>query len=178
MLPDSEQDRRRTAFQRNLAAWKRECTLQADFALTQLQQDLVDERASSLPDHHSEWMKGASWRPMKAQSKLKAHDWQVCIQYGLRYLLQGLLPERASATFDKFCDMVTRIIHHRSTKAEDIEELKTYVVETLCLYERDFPTSELAVTVHAFLHFPEMIMRWGNVRNYWCYFNERFFVML
>lgn len=174
-LPRAEQARRRTEHARKLEAWKQQVSAQQTFLLDKAQQSLVDQRASLLPDHHKEWMKGAKLRPMAKQHKLKAHDWHVCIQSGLPYLLHGLLPEHAADTFARFCAMVTRLVEHRSTKEEDIRELKTFVVETLCLYERDFPASELAVSVHAFLHFPEMIMRWGNVRNYWCYFNERCF---
>ena len=58
--------------------------------------------------------------------------------------------------------------------AEDLlASLKGKVIELLCEYERFFPRSEICRVSHIIIHVMDMVHRWNNVRNYWCFLTER-----
>jgi hypothetical protein len=51
--------------------------------------------------------------------------------------------------------------------------LRLRVIEAMCECERIMPSTELSVLFHILIHLPDMIERWNNVRNFWCFFGER-----
>ena len=58
--------------------------------------------------------------------------------------------------------------------AEDLlSSLKGKVIILLCEYERYFPRSEICRVSHILIHVMDMVHRWNNVRNYWCFLTER-----
>jgi hypothetical protein len=53
--------------------------------------------------------------------------------------------------------------------------LKSKVINLVCHYERYFPRSEICRVSHFTLHVIDMVHRWNNVRNFWCFLTERYF---
>jgi hypothetical protein len=74
----------------------------------------------------------------------------------------------ATADYDPD-DPETNLLNKRKCRA-----IRLQVVETLSIFERDFPQTEMSPFVHEILHVSEFIYRWNNVRNYWCFVTERF----
>ena len=56
-----------------------------------------------------------------------------------------------------------------------LQRLKMKVIKALCYFAKYMPKTEQARIIHVIIHFPDLIHRWNNVRNYWAYFNERYF---
>ena len=53
--------------------------------------------------------------------------------------------------------------------------LSEWIAEGLSVLERTWPGTVITGTqIHGLLHFPRLIYRWNSVRNYWCFFNERY----
>jgi hypothetical protein len=51
---------------------------------------------------------------------------------------------------------------------------KEQVVVLVCQIERSFPRTEMCRVLHVVLHVCDMVRRWNNVRNFWCFLTERF----
>ena len=52
--------------------------------------------------------------------------------------------------------------------------VKERVTILVCEYERYFPRSEVCRVSHIMLHVTDMVHRWNNVRNFWCFLTERY----
>ena len=58
---------------------------------------------------------------------------------------------------------------------QECHALQTRAAEALTMFERDFPSSELTPCIHWIIHCAgELVPRWNNMRNYWCFLSERF----
>lgn len=55
-----------------------------------------------------------------------------------------------------------------------LRSAKDKVAVLLCHYERLFPRSEVCRVSHIVLHVCDMVQRWNNVRNFWCFLTERY----
>ena len=51
---------------------------------------------------------------------------------------------------------------------------KAQVTLMVCEYERFFPRTEVCRVSHIMLHVCDIVHRWNNVRNYWCFLTERY----
>ena len=51
---------------------------------------------------------------------------------------------------------------------------KDQITELVCRYERHFPRTEVCRISHVLLHVCDVVHRWNNVRNYWCFLTERY----
>ena len=49
-----------------------------------------------------------------------------------------------------------------------------WVIEAVCLFERDFPRSELNYCIHALVHLVDQIRRYGPLRDTWMFANESY----
>lgn len=50
------------------------------------------------------------------------------------------------------------------------------LLRVLCNCERVLPSTELSVLFHILVHVPQMVNRWNGVRNFWCFFGERYVI--
>jgi hypothetical protein len=98
------------------------------------------------------------------------------------YLLGGLFPPGQAEALSALIDFLG-LIHvtdcdiletpSRADRVTKMRALKAKAIKTLLLFEREFPKTLLVVCMHNLLHFPDMIGRWSNARNYWAFFMER-----
>ena len=44
----------------------------------------------------------------------------------------------------------------------------------LAMFEKEAPETFSDVLLHELLHVPHAVMRWGHIRNFWCFFGERY----
>lgn len=84
------------------------------------------------------------------------------------------LTDLLNALLDATADFVANDPFLEQAQLVESRALHLQAVEALCLLERDFPLTELAIFVHEILHVPEFVYRWNAVRNYWCFGTERF----
>ena len=116
-------------------------------------------------------------------SLLKAHDWMMLIQQAGDYVLADLYPEHprfmeAIYSLISACNMcLTTISPHDSENREQMDHVKLKVIEALCKCESVLPKTELAVMFHILIHVPDCIYRWNSVRNFWCFFGERYLIL-
>ena len=62
-----------------------------------------------------------------------------------------------------------------SAYLEDSRQLQQQVVKSLTMFENTFPKSEMTPCIHWIVHAAgELVPRWNNVRNFWCFITERF----
>ena len=87
----------------------------------------------------------------------------------------ALLHDLGHATSDAcfVSDKVAQARHDR--KREDkTQALTLRVTLALCHLEMVLPKGKFTYIMHALRHLPSNIHRWNNVRNFWCYFMERY----
>jgi hypothetical protein len=112
-------------------------------------------------------------------------DWLNLLRTGMPYAFGGLGSTEAQSNLVRMTDLLNKLLDATADyDAEDptctativtkCRQLRKQTVETLCLFERDFPASELSPFIHEILHVSEFIFRWNAVRNYWCFVTERF----
>jgi len=99
------------------------------------------------------------------------------------YVMGGAGPPHPREAYTAMIDALNAILDATADfdpEADEDEGLETVralhlqVIEALCLFERDFPLTELSMFVHEILHVPEFVFRWNAVRNFWCFVTERF----
>jgi hypothetical protein len=111
-------------------------------------------------------------------STMTAHDWLVIMSDAGEYILHGVFDTHkndallALLAATGACLKATCAVD--SDQRDDIDRLKLQVVEACCLCEAVLPATELSVLFHILIHVPDTIHRWNNVRNYWCFFGERY----
>ena len=113
-------------------------------------------------------------------SAMTSHDWMNVIQSAGDYTLAGLFPQhprRMEALF-KLLDACNGCLRMESPRDDDnrdqVDRLKLQMVEALVLCESVLPVVSLAPMLHVLLHVPDTIYRWNSVRNFWCFFGERY----
>jgi hypothetical protein len=98
------------------------------------------------------------------------------------HLLGGVFPKGQTQALAALIDFLAAVqsadcdIVDMPAVADRVKKMKILrakAVKTLLLVEREFPKTLLVVCLHNLLHFPDMIGRWNNVRNYWAFFMER-----
>jgi len=62
----------------------------------------------------------------------------------------------------------------RTIDPSTLREIRSKLIRSWCLLERDFPLSEFTLITHEALHLLDAISQWGPVSNYWSYSPERF----
>jgi hypothetical protein len=60
------------------------------------------------------------------------------------------------------------------TANEELRRARTLqAIEALIGLEELFPATEQSITFHEYVHIPDHVFQWNNVRNFWCFFFER-----
>ena len=119
---------------------------------------------------------------MQNTGRLKGADIKKLCMGGLPYLFgQRLTDGAASDALDAIftalqlaLEMSSDVDSHSEGKLHaDYVANRTKMAECLCKFEKGAPQSELCILAHELLHFPDVVYRWNNVRNYWVFFSER-----
>ena len=122
---------------------------------------------------------------MEGGRKPKVVDWLTFQRTGVDYSFYEAVPEHCKEAFFAMVEVLNDLEHvtadydpeaeDKTEYLRDCEELQVRVVRALVLFERDFPRREMTPCIHWIIHpAAELIPRWNNVRNYWCFLNERF----
>lgn len=108
---------------------------------------------------------------------LKSHDHHVMLQDILPAVVKHMLSEgprlaiiRLGNLFQQICSKVIKLA--------DMENLKTMVAETLCLFELLLPRGSFDVMTHLAIHLVEEVAICGPVHARWCYGIERYMGVL
>lgn len=122
---------------------------------------------------------------IEGSRKPNTADWMTFLRTCIPYVMGDVGPVAPRATYAALTDLLNALLDATADfvandplqeQAQLVESraLHLQAVEALCLLERDFPLTELAIFVHEILHVPEFVYRWNAVRNYWCFGTERF----
>ncbi len=119
-------------------------------------------------------------RPFKWTGSTKCADLTKLIEEGPGdYIFHKTLPETITPSIYRLLDLL-RILKTATCDVDDVEAepylalLKAKVLDLQCHYERYFPNTESCRISHIVLHVVDMVHRWNNVRNYWCFLTERY----
>ena len=115
-------------------------------------------------------------------STLGAAGWQHFLQYCDPYCFAGVLPQPLATSYFQYTGVYRMIIDavsntDQSDEAAEVacRAMETAIAESLTAFERCWPKVLMSGPVlHTMIHYPRFIYRWNSVRNYWCYFNERY----
>jgi hypothetical protein len=154
--------------------------------LTPAQQETVDGRLRSLA-HGTQGFIPLRTKIMQYTSSYKAVEWSHITQSGaLMHLLKGLLPQQEFAAFERFADYLVTVFSSISdvtsndagerARSQKTAALSLQSVEVLCELERYLPCTRFTPCLHNIKHFPQSIHRWNNVRNYWAFPMERYYL--
>ena len=79
-----------------------------------------------------------------------------------------------SALMDATCDYFPFDDSTSHANRQRMHRLEQEHVVALADAELHLPESELAIYLHETVHFCDIVRRWNNSRNYWCFVTERF----
>jgi hypothetical protein len=118
-------------------------------------------------------------RPCKWTGSAKCADLAKLIEDGPGdYLFLESLPEAIAPAVAQLLELL-RLLKAASCDVSDpvaeegLAATKEKVTQLVCMYERHFPRSEICRVTHVMLHVIDMVHRWNNVRNFWCFLTER-----
>ena len=113
---------------------------------------------------------------------MKTADWQHFLQYCEPYVFHGILPGDYATTLAMLTGVFRKILDLKCTTRQSDDDAKavTRALELECAtalsaYEQVWPSVLMSgPVIHTLIHYPTFIYRWNSVRNYWCYYNERY----
>ena len=122
------------------------------------------------------------FRTLPGRKKPKCSSWVTFLRCCVPYVFSGVGPVRVraalmsmTASLNKFLDVVCDYDPDDPEASLRVwRKMKTSLVKSLCLLERDLPESEFSPFVHQIVHLADSLLRWNNCRNYWCFITERF----
>ena len=119
-------------------------------------------------------------RPLKWTGSAKCADLSKLIEDGPGdYIFTETLPDDISRAVALLLE-VLRLLKAATCDVDDpvaeegLAVVKERVTILVCEYERYFPRSEVCRVSHIMLHVVDMVHRWNNVRNFWCFLTERY----
>ena len=159
----------------------------AKIKLPQAKQDLVDARFSRLGGLGRIGRQDKS--VFKKRSTMNTADWQHFLEYCDGYAFHDVLDEPYGSSYFQLTGVLRSILQYKSTTLQSDtdaqEELRrreseSEIAAALTAFERHCWPSDLmsGPVIHTLVHYPRFVYRWNSVRNYWCYFNERYTVTL
>ena len=118
-------------------------------------------------------------RPFKYTGAAKCADLSKLLETGPGdYVFTNSLPKGVGKSVKRLLELL-RLVKTANCDVDDpnaedlLSSLKGKVIILLCEYERYFPRSEICRVSHILIHVMDMVHRWNNVRNYWCFLTER-----
>ena len=156
----------------------------AKIKLPQAKQDLVDARFSRLGGLGRIGRQDKS--VFKKRSTMNTADWQHFLEYCDGYAFHDVLDEPYGSSYFQLSGVFRSILQYKSTTlqsetdAQDELRSREYkIAAALTGFERHWPSVLMSgPVIHTLVHYPRFVYRWNSVRNYWCYFNERYTVTL
>jgi hypothetical protein len=118
---------------------------------------------------------------MHNTGRLKGGDIKRLCMGALPYLFANRLANKVNQNALDAMIEIHRITLEMDCNADDesinhervLKQRQKRMAELMCTYERGAPRSELPILTHEFVHVPEQVYEWNNVRNYWVFFSER-----
>ncbi len=118
-------------------------------------------------------------RPLKWTGSAKCADLSKLIEDGPGdYMFKESLPEEIKLAVANLLALL-RLLKSAACDVRDpvaeagLAAVKEKVTLLVCEYERRFPRSEVCRVSHIILHVCDIVHRWNNVRNFWCFLTER-----
>jgi len=116
------------------------------------------------------------------KSSMITSDWTHFLQYADLYAFHGIFDEPYNTAYFQFTgifrtllDCICNTDQSKEEAKQSMELLETSIAESLTQFERVWPSCLFGgPAIHSIIHYPRHILRYNNVRNYWCYFNERY----
>jgi hypothetical protein len=119
-------------------------------------------------------------RPLKWTGSAKCADLAKLIEDGPGdYMFKESLPDPETTLAVKYLLELLRLLKSAACDVDDpvaeagLASVKQRVTQLVCEYERRFPRSEVCRVSHIMLHVCDIVHRWNNVRNFWCFLTER-----
>lgn len=113
----------------------------------------------------------------KRLAGMKSHDFHVILEQILPVIVRNLMAVGPRTAIIRLGRCLSRICAKVIDQAE-INSLRLYVTETLCMLERWFPPSFFDISVHLVVHLVDELEVIGPVATRWCYPIERFLSVL
>jgi hypothetical protein len=139
---------------------------------------LVDSRVT-ITHNACPFYVRANLAPSALTGSIKGADCLMFVTDTGRYWYHETLPEPQQRTWENGLKFI-RNLQHATCDADDpeavpaIRALKLATIRALCLWSKDVPKTAHAIVIHELIHICDMIYRWNNVRNFWCFLTERF----
>jgi hypothetical protein len=133
------------------------------------------------PPHVNSCMQ-VPFNTMEGRRKPKAVDWLMFLRSAVPYTFYGVGPARPRKAFKEMIEALQLLLDATAdydpddiddTAATACRAVRDKVAKALFMLERDLPGTELSIAIHELIHFPDFLMRWNSVRNYWCFVVER-----
>jgi hypothetical protein len=110
---------------------------------------------------------------------MTSHDWMVLLSQAGTYVMKdAFVHEKRNRAVLALLNATTALVQvdspHDVNNSDILREVKAQLIEAACLMESVLPKTELAPLFHILIHVPDMIYRWNNIRNFWCFFGERY----
>jgi hypothetical protein len=119
-------------------------------------------------------------RPYQWTGSTKCADWAKICEHGPGdYIYTESLPASIAEPVALLMQLL-RLLKEATCDVSDplaraaLASRKDQVAFLVCEYERYFPRSEVCRVSHIVLHVCDMVSRWNNVRNFWCFLTERY----
>jgi hypothetical protein len=154
---------------------------QMPWELSQAQLDGLDKRVSELAactTSATDFVR-KGMKPLKWTGSTKVADLTKIIEDGPGdYIFTKSLPEEIEPAVGHLLKLL-RLLKVATCDVNDplgeadLAERKKQIIVLVCNYERFFPRSDVCRVSHWILHVCDMVARWNNVRNFWCFLTER-----
>ena len=144
----------------------------------------MDERSRLLSGEPT-WIR-SNIEVFSKGSALKSHDWIQLVQSAGDYLFAEVFEDQnISEAIFSLLSVCNKLLtwsspygrwdeQEEKVQQEKTMHLKVEVIEALTKIEFVVPKTDLPVMFHLMVHVPDMIFRWNSVRNFWCFFSERY----
>ena len=139
---------------------------------------LVDDRVTITHNACPVFVR-ANLAPSAQTGSIKGADCLKFVTEAGRYWYNETLPPPQQRTWENGLKFIKDLLH-ATCDADDpeavptIRALKLATIRALCQWSRDVPKTAHAIIIHELLHICDMVYRWNNVRNFWCFLTERF----
>jgi len=110
---------------------------------------------------------------------MTAHDWMLILFQAGSYVMHDIFKHEKRndallSLLNTTSEMATVVSGWKDDNTNDLQELRLQLTEAACKMEAVLPATELSPLFHILIHVPDMIYRWNNIRNFWCFFGERY----
>lgn len=148
------------------------------WVFTNKMQAVVDGRIARTHAACPDYVR-STLRAFQLTGSIKGADCLRFITEAGKYWFHETLPGPQQKVWDDALEFLAALLH-ATCDADDpeaittLKELKLKTTRALCCWARDVPKTEHTIVIHELVHICDMVYRWNNVRNFWCFMTERF----